>query len=219
MYYLYIYKNGIKHKYLTKFERRSEAKEYMYDLHKKSMDILFPVHIVHTERVEYELILVCDTCKVQKSLFKTDILGRQRQLTFSDGILIDVKPYNYEELIFDTKDKKRYSVHEIIKKYYTTKKFMLIYNINTRVIFEIDDDELYLFTVKDKYDARRLIDILEDYFMTNGMINALFSKDTDRYFKSEKIKMLTEKHGYNKWYLNLLRTTHIKRVKNDDSIF
>ena len=67
-----------------------------------------------------------------------------------------------------------------------------------------------LFSLKDKYESDRLLDILQDYFIENNRMEAIFIKDVSSAQRKWIYNLLGEK-GFDKKRLYRLKTTFSKR--------
>ena len=84
-----------------------------------------------------------------------------------------------------------------------------IFTLNNKLCIQIDEN-INLFSLKNKSDSERLLQVMEKYFMDNGRSDAFFVRDISSAQRKWTYKLLEDK-GYDKNKLYRLKTTFSKR--------
>ena len=172
----------------------------------KNNKIVFEKVIENATPVEYELGLLTNTSNVQKSLYITDELGRNNPVNLEDPdyVFLDLKKYYVEEKVFDWQTQNKISFDRLVSDYCTNTDLKNIFTC-----IQLDTD-VNLFSLKDKSDAERLLNSLEDYFYEKKRLDAIFVRDVSSAQRKWLYELLTQK-GYDKKRLYRLKTTFSKR--------
>lgn len=178
---------------------------------KESENVLFDKKIENAEECSYELGILTNTTKIQKSLFLTDDLGRNVPVQFDDPgyVFLDIKKYKVEETIFDWQQQDKITFKELLIKYCNPKFFKSIFTLHNKICIQIDES-LSLFSLKDKEESDRLLYTLQDYFIDNNRSDAIFVRDVSSAQRKWIYNVLVE-NGFDKKRLYRLKTTFSKR--------
>ena len=106
-------------------------------------------------------------------------------------------------------DTKKITFNEFVKKYCKDKDLKNIFTLNNKICVQ-KDDELSVFSLKDKNESIRFLDTLQNYFFSSNRSDALFVKDISTTQRKWIYNVLTEK-GFDKKRLYRLKTTFSKR--------
>lgn len=101
-YIIVLFKNKKKRKIIKGYNTEKRAKKF-FDEKVKSNNIKFPMVYENAEQVDYELGLLTNQSKIQKTLYTIDDLGRNQIVNIEnpDLIFLDIKKYELEEKIYD----------------------------------------------------------------------------------------------------------------------
>jgi len=167
--------------------------------------------VENAEECSYELGLLTNTTKIQKSLFLTDDLGRNIPVNFDnpDYVFLDIKKYKVEETIFDWQKQDKITTQELLKLYCSPKHFKSIFTLNNKICIQIDEDVM-VFSLKDKDESDRFLHTLESYFIDNSRSDAIFVRDVSSAQRKWIYGVLSDK-GFDKNRLYRLKTTFSKR--------
>lgn len=206
-----LFKNKQKRKIIKCYSKESNAKNKFLDLVNKNKNVLFEKVIENATLCEYELGLLTNTTNIQKSLFITDDIGRNLPVNLEnpDYVFLDIKKFKIEETIFDWQKQKKITVNEMVKTYCSDKDLKSIYTLNNKLCVQKDLD-VFIFSLKDKFESERLLDVLQTYFMDNSRSDAFFVKDISTTQRKWLYELLETK-GFDKKRLYRLKTTFSKR--------
>ena len=84
-----------------------------------------------------------------------------------------------------------------------------IFTLNSKLCIQIDED-VSLFSLKDKDESERLLEVMQDYFISNSRSDAFFVKDVSN-AQRKWLYDIMEKKGFDKRRLYRLKTTFSKR--------
>ena len=119
---------------------------------------------------------------------------------------IDIKKYKIEELIYDWQTKSKITLDKLISTYCKSKELKSIYNLNNKLCIQINED-VVIFSLKDKNDSERLLDVMESHFINTGRSDAIFIRDVSSPQRKWVYRILEEK-GFDKKFLYRKTTTH-----------
>jgi hypothetical protein len=104
-----LFKNKQKRKIIKCYSTESVAKKKFKDLINKSKSVLFEKTIENATLCEYELGLLTNTTNVQKSLFITDEIGRNKPVNLDNPeyVFLEIEKFKIEETIFDWQEQKK----------------------------------------------------------------------------------------------------------------
>ncbi len=177
----------------------------------KNGNIYFEKVIENATPSNYELGLLTNKTKIQQSLFLTDDLGRNTPVNLENPeyVFLDIKKYKVEETIFDWQTQSKITFLELIKKYGKTKNLKSIFTLHNKICIQIDED-VSIFSLKDKNESDRLLESLQTYFIDNSRVDAIFVRDISSAQRKWIYKVLEDK-GFDKKRLYRLKTTFSKR--------
>jgi hypothetical protein len=209
-YLIVLFKNKKKRKIINSYATEMNAKK-KFDGIIKNNKIVFEKVIENATPVEYELGLLTNTSNVQKSLYITDEFGRNNPVNLEDPdyVFLDLKKYYVEEKVFDWQTQNKISFDRLISDYCTNTDLKNIFTLHNKICIQLDSD-VNLFSLKDKSDAERLLNSLEDYFYEKKRLDAIFVRDVSSAQRKWLYELLTQK-GYDKKRLYRLKTTFSKR--------
>ena len=210
-YVIILFKNKKKRKIIKRYSTEKKAIECFNKLLSEQDKILFPKIIENAEESTYTLGLLTNTTNIQKSIFVKDNLGRNipASIDGSDYVFLNLKNFNQEEKIFDWQTQKKITFNEFVKKYCKDKDLKNIFTLNNKICVQ-KDDELSVFSLKDKNESIRFLETLQNYFFSSNRSDALFVKDISTTQRKWIYNVLTEK-GFDKKRLYRLKTTFSKR--------
>ena len=210
-YNIVLFKNNKKKKLIKTYVTKNSAIKKFNSLIDKNKNIVFDKKIENAEKCDFYLAIITNQEKVQNTLFITDELGRNNvvNLESPDFDFVDIKRYKIEELIYDWQTKNKISLNKLISTYCKSTELKSIYNLNNKLCIQINED-VVIFSLKDKGDSERLLDVLESHFINNGMSDAIFIRDVSLPQRKWVYRILEEK-GFDKKQLYRLKTTFSKR--------
>jgi hypothetical protein len=209
-YLIVLFKNKKKRKIIKSYFRESVAKKKYKELLVNN-NIKFEKIIENATPVNYELGLLTKNTKIQKSIFITDSLGRNTPavLDDSDYVFLDLKQYRIEETIFDWQTKNKITIDELIDVYCSGKDLKNIFTLHNKICIQLDLD-VKVFSLKDKDESDRLLDIIQSHFIENNRLDAIFVRDVSSAQRKWLYDLLVGK-GFDKKRLYRLKTTFSKR--------
>lgn len=205
-----LFKNRKRKKIIKRFSTQKRAYNYFNSLIKNN-EVEFDKKIENATEVHYELGLVTSTTNVQKSLFITDEMGRNNPVNLENPeyVFLEIKKYKIEETIYDWQTKEKITLYQLVEKYCKTKDLKNIFTLNNKICIQIDEN-IYAFSLKDKFESDRLLESLQNYFIKNSRTDAIFVRDISIAQRKWIYKMLEDK-GFDKKRLYRLKTTFSKR--------
>ncbi len=174
-------------------------------------NIIFEKKIQNTNEVNYELGLLTNNSKIQKSLFITDEMGRNNIVNLDDPdyIFLKIKKYKIEEKIFDWQKKIKITFNEFILNYCNNFDLKNIFTLNNKLCLQVEYD-VFIFSLKDKSESKRFLDVIEYYFIDNKRFDGIFVKDTSITQRKWLYDVLETK-GFDKKKLYRIKTTFSRR--------
>lgn len=210
-YLIVLFKNKKKRKIIKSYLTKNTAINKFNDMLLKNGDIYFEKVIENATPSNYELGLLTNKTKIQQSLFLTDDLGRNTPVNLENPeyVFLNIKKYKVEETIFDWQTQSKITFLELIKKYGKTKNLKSIFTLHNKICIQIDED-VSIFSLKDKNESDRLLESLQTYFIDNSRVDAIFVRDISSAQRKWIYKVLEDK-GFDKKRLYRLKTTFSKR--------
>jgi hypothetical protein len=210
-YVIVLFKNKLKKKLIKSYITEKTATVKFKELLSKNQTVLFEKKYENATEVGYELGLLTNSQKIQKSLFITDELGRNVPVNLDnpDYVFLDIQTYKVEEKIFDWQKQKKISFLEFIKTYCKQKEFKSIFTLNNKICVQIDSN-VNIFSLKNKEDSERFLEVTENYYRDNKRSDAMFVRDVSSAQRKWIYNTLEEK-GFSKKRLYRLKTTFSKR--------
>jgi hypothetical protein len=206
-----LFKNRKKRKIIKRYHTEKRALAKFNELIKENKSVLYPKLVENAEPSDYEIAILTNKTKIQKSLFLTDDLGRNIPVNLENPeyVFLKIEKYYIEEFIYDWQTKTKISLIDLVKKYCKTKDLKSIYTLNNKICIQIDSD-VKVFSLKDKNESVRFLDSIQDYFLTVGRYDAIFVKDISSAQRKWIYGVLEDK-GFEKKRLYRLKTTFSKR--------
>ncbi len=206
-----MFKNKKKRKIIKSYSSEKNAYNKFKSLLKSNDEIFFEKKIENAEKVDFEIGLLTNKSKIQKSLFLKDDLGRNNVVKTDnlDYVFIEISKYKIEETIFDWQKQEKIRMSDLIDKYCKSTELKSIFTLHNKLCIQINDD-VSLFSLKDKFESNRFLDTLQRYFFENGRQDAIFVRDVSSAQRKWVYSILEEK-GFDKKRLYRLKTTFSKR--------
>jgi hypothetical protein len=210
-YLIVLFKNKKKRKIIKHYANKNTALDKFKELVNDNNKVLFEKQIENATPCDYEIALLTNQTKIQESLFLTDDLGRNNPVNLEnpDYVFLQIKKYKIEETIFDWQNQKKIKFSDLIKTYCSDKNLKSIFTLNNKLCIQIDED-VSMFSLKDKEESERLLEIMQDYFISNSRLDAFFVKDVSN-AQRKWLYDIMEKKGFDKRRLYRLKTTFSKR--------
>jgi hypothetical protein len=209
-YLIVLFKNRKKRKIIKSYSKEKNALE-CFNTYLSKNNVVFEKKIENATSVNYQIALLTNKIKTQKSIFFVDDFGRNISADLNDSnyVFLDIKNYKIEETIFDWQLQKKISLSEFIKKYCKTQELKSIYTLHNKICVQVDQD-VKLFSLKDTEESVRFLDVLQNYFYTNNRLDGIFIKDVST-AQRKWIYDVLENKGFDKKRLYRLKTTFSKR--------
>lgn len=209
-YIIVLFKNKKKRKIIKGYNTEKRANKFFNSL-VKSNNVKFPMIYENAEKVEYEIGLLTNQSKIQKTLYTIDELGRNQIVNIEDPdlIFLDIKKYDLEEKIYDWQTEEKITYEYFSKKYLSTKELKSIFTVHNKIVIQIDE-EFNVFSLKNNFDSVRLLDTLQEDFINGGRMDGIFVRDTSTTQRKWIYNVLVEK-GFDKQRLYRRKTTFSKR--------
>lgn len=210
-YIIVLFKNKKKKKIIKSYSTEKNAYTKYKHLLTENKKITFAKKVENAETVNYELALLTNQSKIQKTLFIKDELGRNNVVSTDDKnyVFLDISKYEIEETLFDWQTQKKIKFDYFIKKYCTKKELKSIYTLHNKICVQIEDN-VNIFSLKDKLESQRFLNILQKYFIDSSRQDAIFVSDVSSAQRKWVYNILEEK-GFDKKRLYRLKTTFSKR--------
>jgi|694.fasta_scaffold70645_4 hypothetical protein len=209
-YIIVLFKNKKKRKIIKGYNTEKRAKKF-FNEKVKSNDIKFPMLYENAEKVEYEIGLLTNQSKIQKTLYTIDELGRNQIVNIEDPdfIFLDIKKYDLEEKIYDWQTEEKITYDYFYKKYLPSKELKSIFTVHNKIIIQINED-FNVFSLKNNFDSVRLLETLQEDFVNTGRMDGIFVRDTSTTQRKWIYNVLVE-NGFDKQRLYRRKTTFSKR--------
>lgn len=206
-----MFNNKEKKKIIKRFYKEKNAIKKFETLMSNNNNIIFEKKIQNTNEVNYELGLLTNNSKIQKSLFITDEMGRNNIVNLDDPdyIFLKIKKYKIEEKIFDWQKKIKITFNEFILNYCNNFDLKNIFTLNNKLCLQVEYD-VFIFSLKDKSESKRFLDVIEYYFIDNKRFDGIFVKDTSITQRKWLYDVLETK-GFDKKKLYRIKTTFSRR--------
>lgn len=210
-YNIVLFKNNKKKKLIKSYATEKSAIKKFNTLLDKNKDILFDKKVENAENCNFYLSIITNQEKIQKSIVLKDELGRNIPVILDnpDYVVLEMKPYKKEELIYDWQTKNKISLNDLLITYCKPKELKNIFTINNKLCIQINED-VYAFSLKDKHDSDRLLHIIENLFIDTNRTDAIFVRDVSSSQRKWVYQLLGDK-GFDKKHLYRLKTTFSKR--------
>lgn len=209
-YIIVLFKNKKKRKIIKGYNTEKRGRKFFESLFKTN-NIKFPMIYENAEKVNYEIGLLTNQTKIQKSLHIVDELGRNQIVNMEDPdfVFLDIKKYVIEEKIYDWQTEKKIGYDMFFKKYLSNKDFKNIFTLNNKIVIQIDES-YSLFSLKNEDDSLRLLETIESDFRDLGRMDGIFVRDVSIVQRKWIYNNLVE-NGFDKKRLYRKKTTFSKR--------
>jgi hypothetical protein len=209
-YLIVLFKNKIKRKIIKSYSTEKNALVKFKELIKKNDEVIFEKRVENACDVNFEIGLLTNKIKTQKSLFIVDSIGRNNPVNLEnpDYVFLEIKPYRVEETVFDWQRQEKITIDRLLRLYCKKKDFKSIFTLHNKLCIQVELD-VSLFSLKDSEESERLLDVLELYFRDNGRTDAMFIKDVSSAQRKWIYQTLEDK-GFDKKRLYRLKTTFTK---------
>ncbi len=210
-YNIILFENNKKKKLIKKYNTLENSIKKYNTLINENKKIIFEKQVQNFNNCNFFLGLITNEKKIQGSIYLTDDLGRNIpvNLNNSDYVFLELKSYKVEEKIYDWQTEKKITILEFLKTYLNGSELKNISVINNK-IFVQENENFYLFSLKNKDESKRFLTVLEDYFIDNGRSDAIFVYYTSSAQRKWIYNILVGK-GFDKKRLYRLKTTFSKR--------
>ena len=206
-----MFKNKKRKKIIKSFVRKNVAELYFKKLCDESDKVKFNVEVENSLDVTYEVGLLCKNIDTQFQLFSQDDIGRNVRVNLEDSDLQIIKIHRYRipEKLQDWSTNKRITYDEFFKKHFTDKDLKNVFTVNNKIIVQ-KDEQTSVYSLKNIEEAKRLLMLLQDEFVSLKRADAIFVKDMDTIQRKYLYEHL-EKLGIDKKRLYRQSTTFSKR--------
>jgi hypothetical protein len=210
-YLIVLFKNKKKRKIIKSYTTKSSVVKKFNSMMVENEKVYFEKTIENATPSNYELSILTNQTKIQGSLFLTDDLGRNIPVNLdnSDYVFLEIKKYKIEETIFDWQTQSKITFMDLINNYCKTKELKSIFTLHNKLCVQINED-VSLFSLKDKDESNRLLDVIQNYFIDNSRMDAIFVSDVSSAQRKWLYNVLEGK-GFDKKRLYRLKTTFSKR--------
>jgi hypothetical protein len=202
-----LFKNKKKRKIINKFKTLRRSKKYFESLLSDNKDVVFCKEFENGSPCKYEIALL-GRGNEKSNYFIKDEIGRQIKVELEDDefTINKVEPYCVPDTILDYQTKKKISVNDLVSKYIPKNTLCMISKLNNKIVVQ-NDDEFFLFTLKNSDDANRFMDNMNEVVNTKKRTNVILVKDYSTVQRKYLYSILEEK-GFPKSYLFRHSTTH-----------
>jgi hypothetical protein len=211
-YIIVLFKNKKKKKIIKGYKSYKRAFDKFKSISKQP-EIWFDVKYENAEKCKFEIALLSNKEPYQIPLFQEDELGRNEEVFISsetDYTIREIKPYKIEEKIYDWQKDERISFDELIKKYCIKKEMKSISTLHNKLVIQ-NNENFYLFSLKNIDDSHRLLETMESYYRETSRGDAIFVKDVSTAQRKWMYDILIKK-GFDKQKLYRQTTTFSKRT-------
>ena len=210
-YIVVLFKNKKRKKIIKSFVRKNIAELYFKKLCEESDKVKFNVEVENSLEVTYEVGLLCKNIDTQFQLFSQDDIGRNIRVNLEDSDLqiIKIHKYRVPEKLQDWSTNKRITYDEFFKKHFTDKDLKNVFTVNNKIIVQ-KDEQTSVYSLKNIEEAKRLLMLLQDEFVSLKRADSIFVKDMDTIQRKYLYEHL-EKLGIDKKRLYRQSTTFSKR--------
>jgi hypothetical protein len=179
-YLIVLFKNKKRKKIINKFKTLERAKSFFDKKIQESNQVYFSKQVENAVHCEFDLGIVSEKDDNFESYFIKDSLGRQMRVDVDGNFkIIELRPYNVDEKIYDITQSKKISFNDFLKSYLSKKNVKLISRLNNKVVVQ-DDNLLNLFSFKNENESYRFLQGLNDYMIDNGRMDCIIVSDTSK---------------------------------------
>jgi hypothetical protein len=207
-YLIVLFKNKVKQRIIKKYKTSKKASDFYSSLVEKNQDVIFETKHENGKPVEYELALLEKKGNTLFPIYTKDEFGRNIRINFedSDYNIVKINPYKEPELIQDYQTKNKININTFINKYLSKNGIKLVSKLNNKIIVQ-NEEFINLFTLKNEFDAHRLIENLTERFVRLKRGDCMFVLDISSPQRKYLYTLLKEK-GFNLDYLYRKETTY-----------
>lgn len=164
----------------------------------KKSNVIFPIKLNRKKECITELALVCQGSCEDKTIQRRDDLGRLETVSSDNPefSILDICEFDVEEKVYDHKRKKRRYIQDIVEEYVPSQNIVQIFKLNNKIVIQ-NNDQYFLFSLKNINEASRLLESLKVYFKSINKFNCLFSKDLSTIHRKDTYNIL-EKSGFDR---------------------
>jgi len=192
-YQIVIFNNQSKKRIIATSNIYSNINKKYNKITKKS-NVIFPIKYNKKKECVFEIALVCiGKCKT-KPIHKRDDLGRLIEITTKNKKyhILKIKGFEIEEKIYDHQQRKRIYFEELFVNYLSSKNIIQMYSLNNKIIVQ-NNNEYFLFSLKNVSESQRFMDIIQEYFSNIKKYNCLLSRDLSTAQRKEIYNLLEDK--------------------------
>lgn len=206
-YLIVLFDNKVKQKIVKKYITFKNAKQYFEKCLIESDEVIFEQIIKNGKVCNYELGLVEMSSKQLVPVYITDEMGRNVKVKLENSgmTLVNISKYRIEEEIYDINKKEKISVNLLIRRYLKKDNIKMVSSLNNKIVIQ-NEDEYFLFSLKNKEESSRFLDCLSNYFFKIKRGDCIFVKDSSSAQRKYLFTILESK-GFDKKMLYRKFTT------------
>jgi hypothetical protein len=197
-----IFKNNKKKKVVKSFVTKERALAFFKKITEENSKIKFNKEYENGKKCSYMIGLIYDEPSFNEKFYFTDRFGRNVSISSSEFKIIKLSDYLNEDYLFDISENKKISYNEFYKKICGKDSIKLISKLNNKIIVQ-KDELISLYSLKNEYDANRILEIITDEKVKPYIISYDISIEQRKYLYT-----LLENYGYDKQMLYRKFTTH-----------
>lgn len=178
-YLIVLFDNKVKQKIVKKYITFKNAKQYFEKCLMESDEVIFEQIVKNGKVCNYELGLVEMSSKQLVPVYITDEMGRNVKVKLENSgmTLVNISKYRVEEEIYDINKKEKISVNLLIRRYLKKDNIKMVSSLNNKIVIQ-NEDEYFLFSLKNKEESSRFLDCLSNYFFKIKRGDCIFVKDS-----------------------------------------
>lgn len=199
-YQIVLFRNRIKQKVLRKYKNRNTCFQKYKNLLNDN-NVKFEIKYENGQPVNYELLLICENCDYNKSLFQSDEIGRNVELKTNNSKykILESNIYNLDEKFTDYQTKKRITIDHLINIYFENKSLKNVFSLNNKLFIQ-QDETINCFVLKNNSDSERLLETILYLSENSDVINIIYMKYRETIDKKQIYNTL-QNYGFPKNFL------------------
>lgn len=199
-YQIVLFRNRIKQKVLRKYKNRNTCFQKYKNLLNDN-NVKFEIKYENGQPVNYELLLICENCDYNKSLFQSDEIGRNVELKTNNSKykILESNTYNLNEKFTDYQTKRRITIDQLISIYFKNKSLKNVFSLNNKLFIQ-EDETINCFVLKNNSDSERLLEIILYLSENSNEINIIYMKYRETIDKKQ-IYTTLQNYGFPKNFL------------------
>jgi hypothetical protein len=199
-YQIVLFRNRIKQKVLIKYKNRNTCFQKYKNLLNDN-NVKFEIKYENGQPVNYELLLICENCDYNKSLFQSDEIGRNVELKTNNSNykILESNIYNLNEKFTDYQTKKRITIDQLISLYFKNKSLKNVFSLNNKLFIQ-QDETINCFVLKNNSDSERLLETILYLSENSDVINIIYMKYRETIDKKQIYDTLNN-YGFSKNFL------------------